>query len=54
VIDLKTVLIWIETDYKLFYWQKEVFFMREATELLRYSLEDELKRITNIIIEKCN
>ncbi|KKC29041.1 putative nucleotidyltransferase [Caldanaerobacter subterraneus subsp. tengcongensis MB4] len=28
--------------------------MREATELLRYSLEDELKRIVNIIIEKCN
>lgn len=33
---------------------KEVFLMREATELLRYSLEDELKRIVNIIIEKCN
>ncbi|ADH61500.1 DNA polymerase beta domain protein region [Thermoanaerobacter mathranii subsp. mathranii str. A3] len=28
--------------------------MIEATELLKYSLEDELKRITNIIIEKCN
>lgn len=28
--------------------------MIEAAELLKYSLEDELNRITKIIIEKCN